>query len=906
MSKKYIKYIIGGVLIAVAAVGAERIQDLVVEKTSTFTGASTFESTVNFEGVPTFESTVQFEGVPTFQVGSIFTGTPTFNSTSTFVGEPTFQSTSVFQGEATFESTVQFEGVPTFQVGSIFTGTPTFNSTSTFVGEPTFQSTAVFQGEPTFESTVQFEGVPTFQVGSTFTGTPTFNSTSTFVGEPTFQSTSVFQGVPTFEVASTFEGLPTFEVGLQTDDAIVANQIATPSNPAAGKNKLYFKSDNKLYKLDSGGTEEEVGSGGGGSGAGGVPSYGDIIENFGAETDTTGWTASGSAVLTRTTTAANVGEGDGSFSIDFSADAETLKSDAVAIPAGLYGQNCVMTMQVKGGGTSDIVIKVTDETNTLASVTVSNAVSSYANIDPLSFICPSSGNLQVELLSSGGNPAELFFDSVFVGRNYLIGTVDGAEFVGSIKYNGATSCEWLSTSGTWASFAADSDCNSTTLNGNASAPSTAIPAIRFPNGLSPGHYQVFVSGKIRTGQSTSGNAVCEWRLNDGSTSSAAISTQTNANTGEINAPTILGTFDYTTAKGDTTIELQLQRRSGTQGCVITNESAGNEEFQISVYRYQDAARRVINPDIQGWYIDANIGGANIDLGTSSVSAYATPNNSGLDLVKNGSSAPVGISCSSTNDNTVGATTCSAGSEEPGIVFEAPVAGVYKVCSQSSLLYDSGGSSINAEVTLQLVETANGSQTIIQEGNSRADTRLRFSGASDQTVNHAISTCGMFKFDSSGKKTIRLMREQSVPSASAILLRSDRGTSQGQPDIHFTVERIVPNIQAPVLVDSVQTPGANQVVHLVGGRINTVGATCATLEEQGDFIDSLTYNSTGNCTVNFKTGTFSAQPTCTSNIGNSVGQANITSIGTSSVTFQTSDSSGSAIEEQTYFICIGLK
>jgi len=36
-------------------------------------------------------------------------------------------------------------------------------------------------------------------------------------------------------------------------------QITTPSNPASGNNRIYFKSDNKLYKLTSGGTESEVG-----------------------------------------------------------------------------------------------------------------------------------------------------------------------------------------------------------------------------------------------------------------------------------------------------------------------------------------------------------------------------------------------------------------------------------------------------------------------------------------------------------------------------------------------------------------------------------------------------------------------------------------------------------------------
>jgi len=42
--------------------------------------------------------------------------------------------------------------------------------------------------------------------------------------------------------------------------------ISTPSNPAASKNKLYFKSDDLLYSLDSAGTESQIGSGGAGPG----------------------------------------------------------------------------------------------------------------------------------------------------------------------------------------------------------------------------------------------------------------------------------------------------------------------------------------------------------------------------------------------------------------------------------------------------------------------------------------------------------------------------------------------------------------------------------------------------------------------------------------------------------------
>jgi len=45
------------------------------------------------------------------------------------------------------------------------------------------------------------------------------------------------------------------------DNSLLLGQIATPDNPASGKNRVYFKSDDKLYKLTSSGTESEVGGG---------------------------------------------------------------------------------------------------------------------------------------------------------------------------------------------------------------------------------------------------------------------------------------------------------------------------------------------------------------------------------------------------------------------------------------------------------------------------------------------------------------------------------------------------------------------------------------------------------------------------------------------------------------------
>lgn len=104
-------------------------------------------------------------------------------------------------------------------------------------------------------------------------------------------------------------------------DAITLSEIATPSSPAASKHKIYPKSDGKLYKLNSSGTEVEVGSGAGG-GSGGINYF---SANPDAESGVTGWTTyadgsqipvdlqlgTASATISRTTS--NPIRGTGSF-----------------------------------------------------------------------------------------------------------------------------------------------------------------------------------------------------------------------------------------------------------------------------------------------------------------------------------------------------------------------------------------------------------------------------------------------------------------------------------------------------------------------------------------------------------------------------------------------------------------
>lgn len=58
--------------------------------------------------------------------------------------------------------------------------------------------------------------------------------------------------------------LQTLSTRMKILDAVQFPEISTPGNPAASFDSLYFKSDNKLYGLNSSGTEVLIGPGGGG------------------------------------------------------------------------------------------------------------------------------------------------------------------------------------------------------------------------------------------------------------------------------------------------------------------------------------------------------------------------------------------------------------------------------------------------------------------------------------------------------------------------------------------------------------------------------------------------------------------------------------------------------------------
>lgn len=183
-------------------------------------------------------------------------------------------------------------------------------------------------------------------------------------------------------------------------------QGSAPSNPSAGFYKVYVKdATGKPVILNSSGTEQSLGGGGGSSG------INMLSDNPGAESALTGWDDTGSGTFTTTSTFANVGNGAASFSYDASANNDYAANDPVNIPAGLYGQNCLAQFYYKGFD-SNITVQVHDGSNVIAS----QALSASTDYTPfqLNFICPSTGALQLRFLA-GADAAIGYWDEVHLG-----------------------------------------------------------------------------------------------------------------------------------------------------------------------------------------------------------------------------------------------------------------------------------------------------------------------------------------------------------------------------------------------------------------------------------------------------------------------------------------------------------
>lgn len=181
-----------------------------------------------------------------------------------------------------------------------------------------------------------------------------------------------------------------------------------------------------------------------------------------------------------------------------------------------------------------------------------------------------------------------------------------------------------------------------------------------------------------------------------------------------------------------------------------------------------------------WRVDANISGADVDLGTASQGAYVGMTNASLAMVQNSGSLDVQIPCSTTNGST--GLTCAVGSESLGVVYTQPEAGFVVACATFS--YEGQVNNGAVRTAFQIVETPNAAQTITTEGKGIAGGGL--STTQNMIVRNGERVCGTFNF-SAGQKTLRLFYEQESSGSvtSSTILASD-GSGSNRRDVHWEV------------------------------------------------------------------------------------------------------------------------
>lgn len=713
--------------------------------------------------------------------------------------------------------------------------------------------------------------------------------------------------------SSTVNSKAVFETVSTTKGSLPAPSMTTTerdniSSPPTGL--MIFNATTTKYNTYNGTSWAEIGGGAGGLYAGGQ----NLITNNSWENDTTNWTASGGSYARVTTAAHIVPPGVGSASWDASASAQTLTANTVTITAndGLSGRNGVMSCSVKTAAT-DLKMQAYDGTNVLSANATTDVVpSSSAGFVRYSvnFIFPSSGTITGRFYAQSDS-AIAYIDDCYLGLadGLNISNVSQAEMYGRIVVSGCTAGPaWVRSNTAYGSFGTSANC-SYSASGNASAPSTNLPAIKFAS-LPPGNYYFVARSNFNKSVTTTNSSIA-YEFHDGTTGFGENAfSHSSASGAVISANSINGFKEYTTAQSNITFEIygKTSNTASTTEATIgdgngTSNPSITNDLEIEVYRFPLASQTSYKPDQVAWYVDANISGANFDLGTSDQASYVEMTNASMTLTNNSGGATAQIACASGTAST--GTTCSV-NESNGIAFSIPKAGVYEACTNASHYIDTGVSGA-AGVTFQIVETTNTSSAVVQEGKDRPETRNENSAFAPMTF--PVKVCGLFTFSSAGQKTLRLEYEQDVTATlTSNLVLADGAAASGQRDIHWTVRPWLNNEPAPLLVNSVLSNSSG--IERIERATLTNSGSCAVSSQSGSWIASVSDPGAGQCTINFTAGLWSAAPTCicsgAPNGGNPV-SCTISAISSSAVTTLTAvNNSTVGADTPIYIQCMGAK
>lgn len=621
--------------------------------------------------------------------------------------------------------------------------------------------------------------------------------------------------------------------------------------------------------------EKKMGSGSGSGGSSGI----NLLSNDSFEDGITlGWVSTGGTFSSQNFT--NSSEGNLKYArLVASAAGQFVESNAIAIPDD-FGAGCQADFKKYNTSTSNgFKIEAMNSTGTVIYATQVLASGSWSKAPTISFPCPVTGTL-VKLRLTSLSAATIDFDKGYLGSNQNLVYTSQAKLFGTVKTAASANCVWVTSSTTFAEFPVDADCASAVASGGLAAPATKIPGFVIPS-APPGDYIIYFRG--RSGSSGSSASINAFRFTDGNTVDSAQTSGVNAPGYESSSAVLMGKFSYGTTQTNLNIRLQSKITPGSPNASYIH--AVETEAEFVVFYYPSSSDVAVSNEQSSWFIDANIGGANPDLGATAVTSYTEITNPNLDLVVNTlkGSAPAEIACASGTASS--GLTCSS-AESIGIAFNPLNSGRHEVCFTVS--FQSQG----VAITPQVVLTSNTSSAILEEGSER----INIYGGTNS--HFPTKLCSTFSFSDISKKTFRLMREQGPGAAASI--QADRDSQYGQRDIHVTVRPLTQEYSRPILNgDTVTISGTNKPK--IFGIKGTTTSGILTYNK-GGVVTSCT---AANPTVCSLTG-LTSEPLCVAGPQSGISTYSITPVTSSSLTITSYNAATGALAPSAPFniICFG--
>jgi hypothetical protein len=432
---------------------------------------------------------------------------------------------------------------------------------------------------------------------------------------------------------------------------------------------------------------------------------------------------------------------------------------------------------------------------------------------PMNFIGPSSGSMGVDVKMTSSGTGSFTLDDCYVGPARNLSQVSQAQLLGSVVITGCAS-NWQTTGTSFANPSTQSGCVYTT-SGQAQAPSTNIPAIKFAS-VPPGQvvleYEGLLGGAVTTGK------VNYFQFTDGTNVADAISQEYHASDDTDGlVPSIRQMISYTTPQSNVTFQLQSKSDSGGTARIF---GATANPGVIRAWLYPSQSQTAFNPSIAG-------------IGESRVNTYG-----GL------GSTNTSIAYFTTVGKSLGSDITYNHSTSLGDSWTINNTGVYSM----HLSCDSNSTSGNALMGIS-VNSANLTTDCDSLPDSERLSCAYYSGNTNQGTRNADYSGNFNQGD------IIRVHNHYAPSVAA--------------KCYFNIAEVRPGQPAPILVGSVTSASAAAErvdrAFFSGNSSDSAACTsnpCTINSQSGSWLTSVTWSSTGIYVLNIAAGEFSGVPSCT--------------------------------------------